>query len=230
MDIWRPILVGRKDVPIWYYKGFSAELQGVCEKKFAFRGKSRSAEGYLSRSILIAHPGGENLPFILEFISSLGYNEIDSIRQKSGGKGMMISTKGRYALRVMVDLAEHQGEEKFLPLNEIAQRQEISEKYLENILKSLVRAGLLRGIRGKGGGYRLTRRPEEYSIGTILRLTEGDLAPVACLASDASPCPRKDQCATLPMWCRLNRLIQQFFDGISLADLMEGRENPLENA
>ena len=92
----------------------------------------------------------------------------------------MISTKGRYALRVMVDLAEHQGE-GYLPLKEIAQRQEISEKYLESILKVLVAHKLLAGLRGKGGGYRLTRTPEEYTVGSILRLTEGSLAPVACL-------------------------------------------------
>ena len=133
---------------------------------------------------------------------------------------MMISTKGRYALRVMVDLAQRQ-EEGYLPLKEIAQRQEISEKYLESILKSLVQAKLLVGIRGKGGGYRLTGKPEAYTIGSILRLTEGDLAPVACLGAHSDPCPRQGDCPTLPMWQKLNGMIQGFFDSITLADLME---------
>ena len=99
---------------------------------------------------------------------------------------MMISTKGRYALRVMIDLAEHQTE-GYIPLKEIAQRQEISEKYLESILKILVQKKFLTGLRGKGGGYRLTRDPEMYTVGSILRLTEGTLAPVACLENDARP-------------------------------------------
>ncbi len=133
---------------------------------------------------------------------------------------MMISTKGRYALRVMVDLAQCR-QEGYMPLKEIAQRQEISEKYLESILKSLVQARLLVGVRGKGGGYHLTRKPEEYTVGSILRLTEGDLAPVACLCSGAAPCPRQEQCATLPMWQKLNGMIQTFFDSVTLADLME---------
>lgn len=133
---------------------------------------------------------------------------------------MMISTKGRYALRVMVDMAENQGDLGYLPLKDIAQRQEISEKYLEGILKGLVQARLLEGVRGKGGGYRLTKKPEEYTVGSILRLSEGDLAPVACLESGAESCPRAEKCATLPMWKKLNDMIQQFFDGITLADLM----------
>ncbi len=131
----------------------------------------------------------------------------------------MISTKGRYALRVMADLARHQGD-GFLPLNEIAQRQEISEKYLESIIKGLVRGGMLIGIRGKGGGYRLTRAPREYTVGDILRLTEGELAPVACLEKDCAPCPRRERCDTLPMWKRLNDMINTFFDGVTLADLI----------
>ena len=134
---------------------------------------------------------------------------------------MMISTKGRYALRVMVDMAENQGDLGYLPLKDIAQRQEISEKYLEGILKGLVQARLLEGVRGKGGGYRLTKKPEEYTVGSILRLTEGDLAPVACLGAHALPCQRAENCRTLPMWEKLNGLIGSFFDGITLADLME---------
>lgn len=132
---------------------------------------------------------------------------------------MIISTKGRYALRVMIDLAEHQTD-NYIPLKEIAQRQEISEKYLESILIILVQHKLLTGLRGKGGGYRLTRAPELYTVGSILRLTEGDLAPVACLEASASPCPRMTGCRTLPMWRGLGQLINNYFDGITLADLM----------
>lgn len=129
---------------------------------------------------------------------------------------MMISTKGRYALRVMIDLAEHQAQ-GYLPLKEIAQRQEISEEYLESILKVLVRSKLLAELRGKGGGYRLTRPPEQYTVGEILRLTEGSLAPVACLGQEE--CARREHCRTLPMWKKLNGLVNEFFDGITLADL-----------
>ena len=110
---------------------------------------------------------------------------------------MIISTKGRYALRVMIDLAEHQTD-RYIPLKEIAQRQEISEKYLESILKSLVQQKFLTGLRGKGGGYRLTRAPELYTVGSILRLTEGSLAPVACLEDGAVQCARSASCRTLP--------------------------------
>lgn len=138
---------------------------------------------------------------------------------------IMISTKGRYALRVMVDLAEHQREGEYLPLKDIAQRQGISEKYLESILKGLVQEKMLAGLRGKGGGYRLTRKPEEYSISSILRLTEGELTAVACLESGAEACTRADQCPTLPMWRRLNTLIRDFFDGVTLADLLEQRRD-----
>ncbi len=137
---------------------------------------------------------------------------------------IMISTKGRYALRVMLDLAAHQGEEGFLPLKDIAHRQRISEKYLESILKGLVQEKLLLGVRGKGGGYRLVRKPEEYNVGEILRLTEGELAPVACLESGADPCPLAASCPTLPLWSKLNQMIQNFFDGVTLADLMDRPE------
>ena len=111
----------------------------------------------------------------------------------------MISTKGRYALRVMLDLAEH-GNEGYIPLKDIAKRQAISDKYLESILKSLVKQKMLKGLRGKGGGYQLTRTPAEYSVGEILEVAEGTLAPVACLMDDAEDCPRANQCRTLPMW------------------------------
>lgn len=133
---------------------------------------------------------------------------------------MMVSTKGRYALRVMIDLAEHQAE-GYIPLKAIARRQDISEKYLESILKSLVQSQFLTGVRGKGGGYRLTRPPEQYTVGSILRLTEGSLAPVACLEQEHVDCPRMADCRTLPMWRKLNTMVQDFFDGITLADLMD---------
>ena len=133
---------------------------------------------------------------------------------------MMISTRGRYALRVMIDLAEQQTN-NFVPLKEIAERQEISEKYLENIVKNLVQNGFLEGLRGKGGGYRLCRPPEDYSVGEILRITEGELAPVACLERGAKPCPRAAECRTLPMWKKYYAMTNEFFDGISIADLMK---------
>ena len=136
---------------------------------------------------------------------------------------MMISTKGRYALRVMIDLAEHQTD-GYLPLKEIAERQGISEKYLESILKVLVQNKLLTGLRGKGGGYRLTRAPEEYTVGNILRLTEGSLVPVSCLESEPVSCPRVAECRTLPMWRKLDKLVSDFFDGITLADLMASED------
>ena len=132
---------------------------------------------------------------------------------------MIVSTKGRYALRVMIDLSEHQSE-KYVPLKEIAARQEISEKYLENILKVLVQNGFLEGLRGKGGGYRLTRSPDQYTVEEILMLTEGSLAPVACLEQEHVDCPRMADCRTLPMWRKLNTMINDYFDGITLADLV----------
>lgn len=131
---------------------------------------------------------------------------------------MLISTKGRYALRVMIDLAEHPSE-GFVPLKVIADRQEISEKYLESIIKLLVKAKLLSGLRGKGGGYRLTRSPAEYTVGSILRLTEDSLAPVACLEENADACPRAPACRTLPLWQGLDRVISGYLDSITLADL-----------
>ena len=120
---------------------------------------------------------------------------------------MIVSTKGRYALRVMIDLSEHQSE-KYVPLKEIAARQEISEKYLENILKVLVQNGFLEGLRGKGGGYRLTRSPEQYTVGEILMLTEGSLAPESCLTPNA-----------YEMCKGLDDLISNYFGNITLADL-----------
>ncbi len=133
---------------------------------------------------------------------------------------MLISTKGRYALRVMTDLAEHPTE-GYVPLKGIAQRQEISEKYLEAIIKILVKSRLLAGVRGKGGGYKLTRAPEQYTVGEILRLTEDSLAPVACLEADAEVCPRAAECRTLPVWRGLDKVINEYLDGITVADLTQ---------
>lgn len=134
---------------------------------------------------------------------------------------MIVSTKGRYALRVMLDLAEHQTD-SYIPLKEIAERQDISEKYLEAIIKTLVRAKLVAGLRGKGGGYRLSRMPEQYTAGEIIRVAEGDLAPVACLSAGAETCSRAADCPTLPMWKELDRLVQRFLDSYTLASLMDG--------
>ena len=136
---------------------------------------------------------------------------------------MLISTKGRYALRVMIDLAEHQTEE-FISLKGIAQRQEISEKYLESIIRTLVKAKILESLRGKGGGYKLKKAPEQYTVGSILRLTEESLAPVSCLEPGAAACPRMAVCRTLPMWQGLEKVINDYLDNITLADLM-GRDN-----
>ena len=133
---------------------------------------------------------------------------------------MMVSTKGRYALRVMIDLAEHD-DGLYIPLKEIAARQDISEKYLESIVKLLTRNGDLVGVRGKGGGYRLTRSPEEYTVGSILRLTEGSLAPVACLERSPMECERSAGCATLPVWQGLHKVICEYLDGITLQDILD---------
>lgn len=132
---------------------------------------------------------------------------------------MLVSTKGRYALRVMIDLAEHQSD-GFIPLKVIAERQEISEKYLENIIKLLVKAKLLTGLRGKGGGYQLTKAPEQYTVESVLRITEDSMAPVACLEPGAEACPRAAECRTLSMWQGLDKLITEYFANITLADLI----------
>lgn len=137
---------------------------------------------------------------------------------------MLISTRGRYALRVMVDMAEHQTS-GYVPLRDVAERQEISEKYLESIVKVLVREGVLVGLRGKGGGYRLSRSPDQYTVREILRLCEGTLSPVSCLAEDARPCSRMSDCRTLPLWQGLDRVIGEYLDRFTLADLMR-REDP----
>lgn len=132
----------------------------------------------------------------------------------------MISTRGRYAIRVMIDLAEN-GDDRYVPLKEIAARQEISKKYLEIIVKDMVSGGLLFGVSGKGGGYRLCRAPEEYTIGEIIELMEGAMVTVACLAEGAEPCPRASSCETLPLWAEYDRLTHDFFYGKHLSDLLK---------
>lgn len=131
----------------------------------------------------------------------------------------MISTKGRYGLRVMLDLAEHR-EEGYVALKEIALRQDISKKYLEIIVKKLVDGGMVRGVSGKGGGYCLIRKPEEYTVGEILEYMEDTLATVACLKKDAEACPRADGCKTIGMWREFDTLVHDFFRGKTLADLL----------
>lgn len=133
---------------------------------------------------------------------------------------MLVSTKGRYSLRVMIDLAEHQSD-KYIPLKEIAARQEISEKYLESIIKLLVKGKFLTGLRGKGGGYKLTKTPDQYTVGSILRLTEESLTPVSCLEKDAPSCPRMAACRTLPLWKGLDKVITDYLDNVTIADLMQ---------
>lgn len=132
----------------------------------------------------------------------------------------MISTKGRYALRFMMDLAE-QPEGSPVTLDAVSARQNISKKYLEIIVKILVKGKLVKGTSGKGGGYRLLRSPEEYSVGEILELTEGTLAPVACLQPDAKPCDRESICKTIPMWREYHEMVNNFFYSKKLTDLLE---------
>ena len=131
---------------------------------------------------------------------------------------MMISTKGRYALRFLVDIAEHQAE-GYVPLKDVAERQGISEKYLESIVKSLTKADVLEGLRGKGGGYRLTRPAEEYNVYEILKLTEGSMAPVSGLEDAARECERRGMCATLPVWEGLEKVVREYLSGITIQEL-----------
>lgn len=133
---------------------------------------------------------------------------------------MMISTRGRYALRVLVDLAENQGD-GYITLKEIADRQEISEKYLESIVKDLVKGKVLEGLRGKGGGYRLARAADEIHVLDILRFTEGSLAPVACLDAESKPCARAGACRTLPLWEGLDRLVSEYLSAYTVQDLLQ---------
>ncbi len=136
---------------------------------------------------------------------------------------MMISTRGRYALRILVDLAENQND-GYITLKEAADRQEISEKYLESIVKDLVRGRYVEGVRGKGGGYRLCRPPEQINVGDVLRLMEGTLSPVACLEDGAAPCARAAQCRTLEFWRGLGEVIRRYTENYTVADLMRKEE------
>ena len=133
---------------------------------------------------------------------------------------MIVSTRGRYALRVLVEMAEHSSDER-IPLKEISERQEISQKYMESIMTLLSKNGFVDAIHGKGGGYMLSRKPEEYRIGDILRLTEGTLAPVACLEKNAEQCPKQNVCRTVGMWRKLDELIESYLDSVTIADLMK---------
>ena len=133
---------------------------------------------------------------------------------------MIVSTKGRYALRVMVSFAQRPAD-SFVPLKEIAEEEGISQKYLESIMTTLSKAGFVDAVHGKGGGYRLNRSPEEYTIGSILKLTEGSLSAVSCTTQGASACSRTECCQAKPMWDRLDAMIDAFFEGITLADLLK---------
>ena len=136
---------------------------------------------------------------------------------------MKISTKGRYALRMLVDLAEHQGD-GYVSLKDIAARQEISKKYLEQIVSMLNRPDILTTSRGYQGGYRLARPAKDYTVGDILRLTEGGLTPVSCLENENTPCEKADTCVTFPIWQGLSRVINQYLDSITLQDILDEQQ------
>ena len=136
---------------------------------------------------------------------------------------MHISTKGRYALRMMIDLAQHQTTEENVPLKKIAERQQISVKYLEQIITALSRAGYVKSLRGSQGGYRLAYPPEHYIVGMILRLTEGTLSPVACLDNEVNECPRQEVCPTLFVWQKLYDAINETVDSITLQDILDNQ-------
>lgn len=141
---------------------------------------------------------------------------------------MKISTKGRYALRLMMDLAMNNTGEP-VRIKDIAARQEISDKYLEQIISTLNKAGYVKSIRGPQGGYRLTKAPEQYTVGMILRLTEGSLAPVSCLEDEVNTCPRQDGCATLRLWQMLDTAISNIVDKVTLADIVEWQSQIADN-
>ena len=135
---------------------------------------------------------------------------------------MMISTRGRYALRILVDLAENQNE-RYITLKEAADRQEISEKYLESIVKDLVKAHFVEGVRGKGGGYRLSRPAEEISVLDVLQSADGAIVPVACLEEGSAPCSRAAFCKTLPLWKGLDKVVSDYLSGFTVRDLAENK-------
>ena len=133
---------------------------------------------------------------------------------------MIVSTKGRYALRVMDHFAQR-GREEYIPLKEIAEAEGISQKYLESIMTTLSKAGFVDAVHGKGGGYRLNRSPENYTVGSILKLTEGSLSAVSCTSQGAAACSRTECCQAKPMWDKLDKMIDDFFEGITIADLLK---------
>jgi Rrf2 family protein len=141
---------------------------------------------------------------------------------------MKISTKGRYALRVITDLAQH-GREEYISLKEISERQEISMKYLETIVGVLSRAGFVLSLRGKSGGYKLAKKPRDYTVGSILKLTEGSLAPVACLEYETNQCSRAEHCITLPMWRKLDNLINDYLESVTIEDLITRQSELIGN-
>ena len=132
----------------------------------------------------------------------------------------MISTRGRYAMRMLLDVAEHQGE-GYVALKDVAKRQDISKKYLEQIIPVLHRSGILQTVRGYQGGYRLTKTPDKFTVGEILRVTEGTMAPVACLEADTNECPRCNFCPTLPVWEGLEKVVNEYLDGITLQNILD---------
>ena len=133
---------------------------------------------------------------------------------------MMVSTRGRYALRVIIDLAEN-AKDGYVPMREVAERQGLSLKYLERILPQLVADNLVEGVHGKGGGYRLSRDPSEISVAEVLKVSEGDIAPVACLEDGAKVCDRIDECRTISVWKGLNERINEYLESVKIADLMK---------
>lgn len=133
---------------------------------------------------------------------------------------MLISTRGRYALRVMLDLAQNQSD-GYIAMKKVAERQGLSLKYIERIMPVLSKNNYVEGVHGKGGGYRLSKEPADYKVGDVLRLAEGDLSPVTCLSCNAERCDRADTCPTLPMWTEFHNMVNNYFDGITLADLMK---------
>lgn len=136
---------------------------------------------------------------------------------------MKISTKGRYALRMMIDLAEHK-DDGYISLKDISERQEVSKKYLEQIIAIVNRPGILRTNRGSQGGYKLAKSPDEYTVGDILRMTEGSLSPVDCVDQDPNECPKSATCPTLPIWTHLSEIINEYLDSITLQDILEQQE------
>ena len=140
---------------------------------------------------------------------------------------MKVSTKGRYALRMLLDLAEHNG--KFISLKEIAERQNISKQYLEQIVSLLNTSNILRTNRGKQGGYMLAKRPSEYTVREILRITEGNLAPVTCLEEDINDCEKASYCKTLPMWTGLQKVIDDYLGSVTLQDMLEQCQDGVDN-